>query len=429
MCDKKDTSLQANNNVKNTLETYNLHNTRRIVFRSLKGKSNSSTKIMDDLCIYPSKKLKSCYEDLFTNLIQAYSSGNLGMIFSFNRDYYKESIPIGDKLFKSKIYYAGAMKWVKLLEDLGWVVVIKGKKNFKDNSKTEIGRLIFDSNLYLFMSQYKTEDLKLNKTVSCSVRLKVEGENVKIKRNLIHVKDSEKFLDYYNEWIKGWNVSIDSMQINCDSYRLFIGDEESYGRVHSGYQNMKSELRKDILIGGSPTKELDLTACHLYILYAMEMFDISGATMYDYQQINDFTDDMREIECGGAELTYNDVKIMLMIMINSKSRESALKAILSNERFDKFGKDRLVFNIFIDCLESLHERISHYFYSNMSLLLMFKESSYLLDVVKELTNTNIPSLFVHDSIIVREEDVSVCNYVMTKKFKEHFNINPEIKVK
>ena len=409
---------------------YNLHKTQPIIFH--KGRYS---KVVNEFMstVFSGEKVGSkkyeCYVDLFINMLNAYLNDRCGMLFNSDRNSYHSKMVIGDKEYRSNTYFLGAMSFKQHLVDKGWVVHIKGTKNVRNSDEDQFGRIIFIDKFYEFMSQYEKSEVKTPKLVKSSVVLRSKEKKVlKIKLNLLHVKESKEFLDTYNEWIKGFDICVNDSKISCETYRLFIDNEESYGRLHASYQSMKKEMRELIKIDGESTVELDVSSAHLNILYGMVSIDPEDCILYDYEQINEVTEEFRS-EYGLEGITRDDMKIMVMIMINTKSKSQAVNTVYNQERFNKYKNAREFVEELVRLIEELHCHVSHLFYSNLAMSLMFKESSFLIRVLKQLKDNNTPCLSIHDSILVKEGDKAFTINTMKGTFYDMFGVTAEIKEK
>ena len=167
------------------------------------------------------------------------------------------------------------------------------------------------------------------------------------------------------------------------------------------WQTIPSELRSRITINGKRTVEIDFSAMHPRILYALEGIDLK----FDPYSV---------VSSRGR----GEVKQAFNAMINSSSdlsrppRGLDLKTVgcswpeLKEEILRK------------------HPAIKHRFFTGFGLKLMGLESDIAEGILMKLSSKNIVCIPVHDSFIVHHGNTSLLRESMRETFAEKFGVDP-----
>ncbi len=218
-------------------------------------------------------------------------------------------------------------------------------------------------------------------------------------------------------------VKIDNQfkRVSTALHAVYLRDFDTYGRCHTatenGYQQLRKEERRNIVIGNEPTTELDYSGLHPRILYAWQ--DIQ----YDYDPYMAVSDNQ---ELRGH------LKILLLALLNSDTITKAVKAgnwriydsTHSNVEKQKLKRLLTVLNtsskILVKKFIESHPRIAHYFgQADTGLKLMRHDSVIALDIINEFNSRNIPILSIYDSFIVQQQYRELLYDVMNEMYSRN----------
>jgi hypothetical protein len=116
------------------------------------------------------------------------------------------------------------------------------------------------------------------------------------------------------------------------------------------------------------------------------------------------------------------VKIILLHIINAKSRKAAIKSITMTINFDStlyeyVNQNKLDYLSFIDEILITHNSIKKYFFSGQGIKLQNFDSMMAEAVINHFTSLGIPILCIHDSFVIAADKTKDLDAVMTKKFE------------
>ena len=206
--------------------------------------------------------------------------------------------------------------------------------------------------------------------------------------------------------------------LDCWTYRVFNnGRFDEGGRFYGGeYQSLSEEQRKEILINGNPTIELDYKALHPRMIYHLEGIDYKG-------------DPYRAVI--SAECLRDAVKKMMQIMINADNEREAIYAF---EDYLDENPDikNIVYENGLDGRELLrlikdkHKRIENYFNTGIGVELQYRDSKIAERILKYFTKKEIVCLCVHDSFIVERQYKDELYEIMKKEYKREMGFEGEV---
>ncbi|MBR1967267.1 MAG: hypothetical protein IKA22_11735 [Lentisphaeria bacterium] len=189
----------------------------------------------------------------------------------------------------------------------------------------------------------------------------------------------EKDLRIINSFTSRYEVKSGKRLINTELHSTYCNNDWMQGgRLYTsagGYQSLSKEDRSKLTINGKPVVELDYSAYHPHILYAL-----SGATLMT-DPYNFYHD--RKI-----------AKLALNIVINAKNKSEAIGAIKV-----KINKSVDV-NALLDAMEKEHQAIVHHFYLGAGIFLQNFDADIAVKIVLKMRAKRILALPVHDSFIV-----------------------------
>lgn len=213
------------------------------------------------------------------------------------------------------------------------------------------------------------------------------------QKKLIDYQDTRQLdrmrrnVERYNEAILGTNLD---PAICAPLARIFNTDFNRGGRLYamgSSWQNIKSEARKNLTIGGEPVIELDYCTLHPAILYAE-----AGATMPP--------------DCYALDgWQRNLVKVAMLTLINAptihKARHSIAHSDLMADRAEIGSQEAMrLASKLIEDIKRLHEPISYAFHSDAGARLMSIDAAMAETVMNIMLSQGIVVLPVHDSFLV-----------------------------
>jgi hypothetical protein len=195
-----------------------------------------------------------------------------------------------------------------------------------------------------------------------------------------------------------------------------INLEENGGRIYCEAQNLRREDRARLTIDGQPTIEVDLSANHPSICYAM-----AGLVPPD-----------RLYEVG--DLDRDLVKSALVRILNCSSRQEAVCSIAaqwlppdSKLKFlpaDLAGRAQsLIFDI-----QQAHQPIAKFFFTGIGLKLMGIEGEIALEVCERFADLAKPILNIHDGFRVLAGDKDLLVSELGRTIRERFNYEPQLKI-
>jgi hypothetical protein len=200
------------------------------------------------------------------------------------------------------------------------------------------------------------------------------------------------------------------------NYIRVFNDEcfDKGGRLYAPFQQLSSNTRLNSLLNDETVAGVDIKNSHIRMLYHYENIEYNeDAYEIGYDSSTNFEKRkiLRKIN-----------KKLLQILINSKSEDSAIrsahKAIISefksnNKKFmlEKFNSFKPV-KTWLNEIKEKHYKIKKYFYGEVGIYLQYIESELLIKTIIELVRSNVPSLCVHDELIVPKNKVVLTKLIL-----------------
>lgn len=275
-------------------------------------------------------------------------------------------------------------------------------KRIRDNSKCPL----------IVLRNADKEPIRLPKT-----------EEIKAKKNL---------LSHLNRFLSEHQFQLDKIVLPSPRIRrLYDIDLEHHGRFYGighSYQNLPKATRKDLKIDGSSVAECDFSATFPSIAYQLTGSPVPIGELYT----------LDTLACIANKETEKIIaKNILNSMFNTTSRRTAL--LVAREIICKLKyKERLEFNLprltdeFLDTvIEEIikrHEPIQHFFFSTSGMKFMFIESEICEEIIRNFIVYKKPILPVHDSFIVRIEDIELLKTLMNHSWQLVLSRNTDFKV-
>jgi len=182
------------------------------------------------------------------------------------------------------------------------------------------------------------------------------------------------------------------------------------------------DTRLGLLIDGEPVVECDYGSLHPFLICALHNMDASRFN-------GDIYSDMLPENYVPADRQL--FKLALLFMFNSKTRDSALKAVQKEINFNKGVYSFHYATSVIPRIEQLLPEFSDFFYREDSygLTLQNIDSRIMEEIMKQFIQKKYPLCPVHDSIVVRAKDEGFAVEAMCKAFRKvvgqenpHFSI-------
>lgn len=255
------------------------------------------------------------------------------------------------------------------------------------------------------------------------------GEDMPVDWSHPNVIASKHKVDEINAFFSGKEITAlrngdkTYSRCHCGFKRIYNqGDLPGYnynkgGRLYSiggGFQNLSKEERATILIDGEETVEIDIRASHLVGLHA-----VLGCPL-----------DPSVDPYSGLSVDRGIMKMFIMQTVGSDNLPT---------RWSSTAAESYAWENDGQCLYCDHpfNRIKSAVLSKFPVFkdwasskirwgdLQFNEAEVILGTVYQLAREhNIPSLPVHDSLIVRKCDEGLARSVLAKLFEDRFNVPP-----
>lgn len=296
------------------------------------------------------------------------------------------------------------------LISLGYIEMMKG---FFDRSKGEgFQTRIKASDKLLTLLQFDISKIERDPEAPEEEILIKKDENKKIIDYVDNdiTNQMRESLQKYNNLLRKTNIGTDGINLRykydptCITLRRVFDADDFGGRFYNGFwMNMPKEDRKKLTINGEETCELDYSALHPRIAYALKGIEVK--------------DDPYTIE--GCDR--NEVKKAFMVLFNCESREHAINTMRSESHI-KNAKSLL------QKIEQKHEAISENFYTPWFGMYLQRNDAWFAEyIINRLTNKGIVCLPVHDSFIVAKKYKSELHSAMEDIFFNTFKVKPIIK--
>lgn len=208
-------------------------------------------------------------------------------------------------------------------------------------------------------------------------------------------------------------ISIIYKELYSQVYRVFSrGSFKLGGRFYGAeYQQLPGSVRKNILINGEPTQEVDFKHIHPSFIWAENGMQLDKDI---YSLI------------PGNDLLRKASKILFNIGINAPNKNTAFRAFhywltKNNQQgvrreIKRFFKD--IGNLW-EAILNKYPLIEHYLAADYGISAQFIDSEIAQDILSHFTAMNIPILCIHDSFIVQKRHAEELDSVMKTIFYQH----------
>jgi len=380
----------------------------------------------------PSKN-KSQLKTLIVNLYKNYLDDKTRFVsINLGKSYYENLESRYNKLFISSIM----IDIVHALDELGFIELNIG---IFFPPKSKVSRIIGTDKLFKLFTQHqfstemiqtsREKELIVMRDIVDDKKIDVPYEDTSLTNQWRD--DLKKYNDLLNKTYidipefshKG--ITLPSKRNNNQTHTVSLNQSDKVvqrifnnnswndgGRFYGGWwQRIPSQYRSRIHFFGMPTSELDFSGLHINLLYQMNRKELLMTDPYDIKGI------------GIDGFNRQIVKIILLHIINAKSRKSAVKSIMMTINFDSMlheyvSQNKLDYLSFIDEILITHNSIKKYFFSGQGIKLQNFDAMMAKAVINHFTSLDIPILCIHDSFVIAADKTKDLDEVMTEKYEQ-----------
>jgi len=275
-------------------------------------------------------------------------------------------------------------------------IVLKDKVIATDADEKEI-----QSSVQL---EYKDEDAPFDIQTA---RELLKSYNSLLRLTQVDIASSDSPLvtsEHFNRKLKGYEKRRVSLRHDNKFVRriFYRGNWSLGGRYHGGWwQQIPSELRKDILINDQHTVEVDYSGFHVSIAYGLEGLQPPEDPYTLGVLFNPLTPEQQR----------GDVKLLALTAINAKDRKSTYSAFRDEKNREQRHlptdqkisyTDRMLEQLLDQFVEE-NRAIEHYICADKGVELMAIDGRITTRIIDHFTRRNIPILTVHDSYVIQSE--------------------------
>lgn len=199
---------------------------------------------------------------------------------------------------------------------------------------------------------------------------------------------------------------------------------ELNGRFYGGWwQQVSRYYRKDIMIDGCSTVEIDYKGMHVAML-ALEQ-GVLKAEDYDWYMLDEIV--VRGLTKAEQRKA---LKLLVLTAINASTKDEAFRAYQSKRTASKDPKTGLYefprlnkaqLNLLLDCFVEKHPFLEDGLCSDRGIELMFMDSQVADIVITKFVDQDEPVLTVHDSYIVKADKAQFLEQTMAEATATVFN--------
>jgi hypothetical protein len=167
-----------------------------------------------------------------------------------------------------------------------------------------------------------------------------------------------------------------------DGRRVFTSNTQHHGRFYCPPQNIPGSARLLSILNGEQVVELDFVAMHASLAYAM----IGAEMVGNAYEIPGF--DRKQVKLG------------LLTAFNATTLQAALAALTDARAGNPVFASRKQAERLLEALKVRHTPIASMLCSDAGMTLMNADSKIMMEAVDYLIARGIPSIPIHDSILV-----------------------------
>ena len=196
---------------------------------------------------------------------------------------------------------------------------------------------------------------------------------------------------------------------------FYRGDWNLGGRFHGGWwQNINSDLRKQIYIDNQSTVEQDYSGLHVNLLYGLKGMQPPLEDHYEVEHLlKDFT----------AKEQRKIVKGLVLMAINAKTIKKAYQSFANQQPKDSKQKklNYKTLELLLEAFKKKHPDIQDALGSDKGVELMHIDGRITAKVIEHFTKKNIPILSIHDSYITQNKYSGELRKVMKDMVTKELN--------
>jgi hypothetical protein len=224
--------------------------------------------------------------------------------------------------------------------------------------------------------------------------------------------------------LKGSRIEYTVPEMALEYQRKFCrGSWDCGGRFYADVQNIPSDWRKHMSIGGEPVVELDYDNLHIAMLYAEEGKRLGGdaydiTSEFDLGEMMDEVIGLREEERKHYRQRQRTVvKRALNVLINAENYQSAYNALKHHGWTEEIDAPLAneVFKPLVDALREKHGAIDDHFHSDAGIRLQRKDSDLAYEVM-----TKTGAIGIHDGFVIEASRDEELRSVMKRAFAEEY---------
>ncbi|MDB2618406.1 hypothetical protein N9Y22_01940, partial [Alphaproteobacteria bacterium] len=321
---------------------------------------------------------------------------------------------LGGKRISTQIGYVSRIwasdKLIKKFQDAAFFEFAVGHHEGKetiilrDSDKNEIDTYIDNTNV----KRMRLQLTKYNKLLEKSF---IDIQKYDVPRILIKPKRRRR-----SDEPKYVNIS------HHDKFVRRVFNNSSFdegGRFYGGWwQRIDGKIRKDIRINNIATVEIDYSAIHVIMLYALMGIDYWSNFTKDPYDINiQFVND--------PEHSRTIIKSFLLLAINANNETSLFKAFRNEHDYEsmpyEFTNERL--SKILDDIKEEHHPIAHKICSGEGIKLMNYDSMIVEHILDNFIKRDTPILTVHDSFVVQLGEENRLHELMKEAFERVMKVN------
>jgi hypothetical protein len=184
--------------------------------------------------------------------------------------------------------------------------------------------------------------------------------------------------------------------------KVHTSNEWQHGRVYGPPQNIPGDVRHLITLNGEGVVELDFKALHPTMAYALCDARIDAGP---YEGVPGFEKEQ--------------AKPALLIMLNARTREGAIAALMDGREGDPVCRTKAEANRLYDAVQARHPLLAEkgMFGSDIGMKLMNTDGRIILAAADYLMDRGIACITVHDSIIVAARFEGVAREAMAHAWR------------
>lgn len=311
---------------------------------------------------------------------------------------------------KLRIKYRALIRVIDGLTNLGYVEGVKGFRDPRSGISRQARMRATSKLLDVLADKYHVIPTMISRAKDVeSIVMRDKDKNETSYKDTSRIAKMRAVVDRYNNCLDRTYADIRlrgyegrralHIDLNRNKVRRIFNNNswKQGGRFHGGWwQNIPRELRLRITMQDKPTVEVDYSAMHIVILFAMEGIDYFDTNDGDPYLIDEFPNDAKHRAL---------FKLVLLTCLNASSKTSAKQAIRHEMREtpDDYP-DSVDLDTAIKAFEVKHAPIAGHFYSGIGNKLQYYDSVVAEKVIEYFTeegSVGIAPLVVHDSFIVR----------------------------